>query len=289
MPGSDGMLVCQQSGKVAAMHLHEDDIDYIASRFVEARRAAIALGAFPRVLPDTLADAYRVQERAIALDGRAIAGWKVAGIRPDLREGLGANRLAGPIMAGNAHHLPAGGAVRAPVFTGGFAALEAEFVAVFGHDLLPIDGVFTAETITEALSGLHAGSEIASSPLATLNDLGPTAVVSDHGNNAGAVVGPEITGWRNADLSALTSRMLINGNVAGEGSAANVMGGPLGALQFLAENLLARGRYLRAGDIVLTGMTTGIHQVVPGDRGRIEFSGAAACDIEVIAATPIGL
>jgi len=271
------------------VHLPEDDVDYIASRFVEARRAAIALDAFPRALPDTLADAYRVQERAIVLSGRAIAGWKVAGIRPDLREHLGANRLAGPIMAGNVHYLPAGGTARAQVFTGGFAALEAEFVAVFGRDLLPVDGTFTVETIVGALSGLHAGSEIASSPLATLNDLGPTAVVSDHGNNAGAIVGPKIDGWHGADLSSLTSRMLINGNVAGEGSAANVMGGPLAALQFLAEHLLARGRHLRTGDVVLTGMTTGIHQVVSGDRGRIEFSGAAACDIEVVAATPVGL
>lgn len=270
------------------MRLQDNDVDHIAARFVEARRAAKALDAFPGIQPGTLADAYRVQERAIALNGRAVVGWKVAGVRPDLRERLGASRLAGPIMADNVHYLPTGGTAQAPVFVGGFAALEAEFVAVFARDLQPIDGSFTAESITEALSALHAGSEIASSPLETLNDLGPTAVVSDHGNNAGAVVGPEIPGWRSADLSGLTSRMLINGNVAGEGSAANVMGGPIAALQFLAEHLLTRGRQLRAGDIVLTGMTTGIHQVVPGDRGRIEFSGTTACDIEVVAATAAG-
>ncbi len=270
------------------MRLSDDDVDYIASRFVDARRAAVALDHFPRTLPTTLADAYRVQERAIALSGRIVAGWKVAGIRPDLREALGANRLAGPIMAGSIHRLPDGGTARVPVFVGGFAALEAEFTAVFGHDLLPVEGKFSAEAIKAALSGLHAGTEIASSPLATLNDLGPTAVISDHGNNAGAVVGPEIAGWRHAEPSSLASRMLINGNVAGEGSADKVMDGPLGALQFLAEHLLSRGRYLRAGDVVLTGMTTGIHQVVPGDRARIEFSAAAGCDIEVVAASPVG-
>lgn len=263
-----------------------EDVDHIAACFVEARRSAKALRAFPGTLPSTLSDAYRVQERAISLSGRAIAGWKVAGIRPDLREALGASRLAGPILAGSIQHLPSGGTARAPVFSGGFAALEAEFTAVFGRDLRPVDGRLTPETITAALSGLHAGSEIASSPLATLNDLGPTAVISDHGNNAGAIVGPELVGWRNAELPTLTSSMLINGSVAGEGSAANVMGGPVAALQFLAEHLFSRGRYLRAGDVVLTGMTTGIHQVEPGDRGRIEFSGVSACDIEVVAATP---
>lgn len=266
-----------------------DVVDHIASCFVQARRSASKLDAFPGALPSTLNDAYRVQERAIALNGRAIAGWKVAGIRPDLREGLGANRLAGPIMAGNVHRLPNGGTAPARVFVGGFAALEAEFTAVFARDLLPTDGKFLPEAIMMALSGLHAGSEIASSPLAALNDLGPTAIISDHGNNAGAVVGPEIAGWRNTDLSSLTSRMLINDKVVGEGSAANVMGGPIGALQFLAEHLMTRGRYLRAGDVVLTGMTTGVHQVTPGDRARIEFSGATACEIEVVVAVPAGL
>lgn len=264
------------------------DVDHIAACFVEARRSTKALAAFPGTLPSTLVDAYRVQERAICLSGRAIAGWKVAGIRPDLRETLGASRLAGPIMAGSIQCLPGGGTARAPVFLGGFAALEAEFTAVFGRDLTPVNGGFTPEIIMAALSGLHAGSEIASSPLATLNDLGPTAVISDHGNNAGAIVGPEIGGWRDAELPNLTSRMLINGNVVGEGSAANVMGGPIAALQFLAEHLLSRGRYLGAGDVVLTGMTTGIHQVSSGDRGRIEFSGVPGCDIEVVAATPVG-
>ena len=187
------------------------------------------------------------------MSGRAIAGWKVAGIRPDLRQTLGASRLAGPIMSGNVQHLPNGGTARMPVFAGGFAALEAEFVAVFARDLLPVDGTFTAESITAALSGLHAGSEIASSPLAPLNDLGPTAVVSDHGNNAGAVCRARDSRLaHSAEPSTLTSRMTVNGSVAGEGSAANVVGGPIAALQFLAEHLWTRGRHLRTGDIVLT-------------------------------------
>ncbi len=56
--------------------------------------AGASLDAYPGPLPATLAESYRIQESAISADGRAIAGWKVAGIRPDLREGLGASRLA---------------------------------------------------------------------------------------------------------------------------------------------------------------------------------------------------
>lgn len=260
------------------------EIEKIASAFVTARRRAEKLEAFPGALPATLADAYRVQERALALDGRPVAGWKVAGIRPDLRPVLGADRLAGPIFADNVRRLPDGGRAEAAVYQGGFAALEAEFVAVFARDLKPGPAGVTAAAVLDALEGLHAGSEVASSPLASLNDIGPLAVVCDHGNNAGAIVGPLIADWRNLPAEQLASRMLIDGQVAGEGTAASVAGGPVAALVFLAENLRRRGRYLGKGDVVLTGMTTGIHPVKPGSLGRIEFAGAAACDIDVVAA-----
>ncbi|TBW37017.1 2-keto-4-pentenoate hydratase [Siculibacillus lacustris] len=265
------------------MHLSQPDIDAIAAAFVAARREARILDAFPGPLPTSLADAYRVQERAIALGGRRLAGWKVAMIRPDLRANLGADRICGPIYADVVHDLPQGGGATVTVYDGGFAALEAEFAARFARDLEPGPDGFDDATILAALASLHAGSEVASSPLPTLNDIGPVAVVCDHGNNAGAVVGPELPGWRTTAPAAFASKMLVDGVVEGEGSAASVPGGPLGALRFLAEQLATRGRHLAAGDVVLTGMTTGIHTVRPGSHGRIVFSGVSDCDIAVVA------
>ena len=66
----------------------------IAESFVAARRAGTALGAFPGDIPAELSDAYVVQDAAIRLDARAVAGWKVGRINPPLN---GIDRLAGPI------------------------------------------------------------------------------------------------------------------------------------------------------------------------------------------------
>lgn len=256
----------------------------IATAFLAARRGVRPLAAFPGPLPQTLAEAYAAQEAGIALDGRPVRGWKVAGIAPALRAMAGADRLAGPIFEGTIRELPAGGGTSVPVIEGGFAALEAEFAARFARDLEPGAGGFTHDVILDALEGIHAGMEVASSPLPTLNEVGPFAVICDRGNNMGAVLGPKLPSWRTAPLDQMTSRMEIDGVVVGEGNAARVAGGFLASLAFLAEQLASRGRRLRAGDIVLTGMTTGIHQVRPGAQARLVFGGVPACAVSVVAA-----
>ncbi len=274
-----------RDGENDVKRLTDREVEVIADAFVSARREARVLDRFPGDLPATLDDAYRVQEAQIALDGRPVVGWKVAMIRPDLRAALGAERICGPIFAGLVADLPEGGAADVAVHDGGFAALEAEFVARFAADLEPGPDGFDDARIASALASLHAGAEVASSPLPPINEIGPIAVVCDRGNNAGAVVGPTLPDWRTADPATLTSEMLVDGVSVGRGSAASVPGGPIGALAFLADNLAKRGRKLRAGDVVLTGMTTGIHIVVPGSSGRIVFGGVAACDMRVVAVT----
>lgn len=243
----------------------------IAKAFTTARREARALPAFPGALPATLADAYAIQDAAVALWPARIAGWKVAGIAPEFRERFGAPRLAGPAFAANVLRLDGDALLRFPIFAGGFAAIEAEFILRMGADAEPEDAD-DENRLAEKVAAMHGGAEIASSPFAGINELGPTSVISDFGNNAGLLVGDEIPDWRALSLDALTSRASVNGAVVGEGSAARVAGGPLAALAFLVKALAERGRRLSAGDLVSTGMTTGIHKLAPGDEVLIEFS-----------------
>ena len=254
------------------------DVAALSRALTEARRAVRPLAAFPGPLPGSLADSYAVQEAGIVGWPDAIAGWKVAGIHPDFRSGLGAERLAGPIFARQVARCEAGGAATFSVFPGGFAAIEAEIVAELAHDL-SAESELSPDGLRASVWALRAGMENAGSALATINDLGPLAVASDFGNNAGLVVGPEIPGWRDRADAELCARTEINGQPVGQGHAGLVAGGPFGALAFLARHLIARGRPLRAGQFVSTGMMTGIHLVQPGDKVRIVFSG----DVEIVA------
>ncbi|WP_284176754.1 hypothetical protein [Rhabdaerophilum sp. SD176] len=258
----------------------------IASAFRAARLDARALPGFPGIVPATLAEAYRVQDAAIAGFPDQVAGWKIAGIAPEWRDRLGAARLAGPVMRRQVRFASNGTEMPFPVFPDGFAAVEAEFILCLGQDI-PDDLTASEDGLLPYVGALHAGVETAGSPFAGINDLGPCSVISDLGNNSGIIVGPAISGWENRDWARLTARCSINGELAGEGSAARVMDGPLAAFGFLVTHLRARGYALKAGDYISTGMTTGIHLVAPGDLAEFEFAGGIRFSARAVSARPV--
>ena len=252
----------------------------IATAFVEARRAARALESYPGNAPQDLGTAYRIQDAAIALDGRSIKGWKVGRINPPLDAQLGANRLAGPIFADTVV-APANGDVPVmPVFADGFAAAEAELLLHIAPGMAGARPVTDAET-RAVIDEVRLGMEIASSPYPGINADGPAVTASDFGNNHGLVMGAPLLDWQEIDLCAIPVRTLIDGAVIGEATAATMLDGPYGAVRFLLANLAERGIDISGGTWVSTGAITGVHQVVPGQAVQAEFGthGSVQCMI----------
>ena len=252
----------------------------VASAFVAARREARALTSYPGERPADLPGAYRIQDHAISLDGRAVAGWKVGRIFPPDDARLGSNRLAGPIFADSARRAETGDMPEMPVFAAGFAAAEAEMLlhlAPGWTGTVPSDDIGTRALLDD----VRLGIEIASSPYPRINADGPAVTASDFGNNAGLVIGPELTGWQEIDLCAIPVRTEIDGVEVGAASAATMLDGPFGAVRFLLTNLSARGFDLGGGLWVSTGAITGVHKVEIGARVMASFGhyGEVQCRI----------
>ena len=258
----------------------------IAARFVQARLAGQALPEFPGAPPPDLASAYATQDAAIALWPDTLAGWKVGYIAPERRDVSGEDRLVGPIFTRAIWRQAAGGTVDVPVFVGGFAAVEAEYVFVLGADAPEGKTLWTAEEALALVATLHIGIETAGSPLATINVLGPTVVVSDFGNNAGLVLGPEIADWRRRDEAGLLCETFIDEKIVGRGGAASVPGGLGAAFAFALGRCARRGLPLRAGMLVTTGAATGIHDILAGQSARIHFGAAGDLRCRAVAARP---
>jgi len=162
-----------------------------------------------------------------------------------------------------------------------FLAADANCTAVVRGERAPVDEVVTrlatlcrdhdlALLLDVVLDRVAAGS-----PLAAINDLGPTVVVSDFGNNAGLLLGPAIPDWSRRRLESLTCETFIEEERVGRGGAASLPGGLLEAVAFALGRCARRGLPMKAGYVISTGAATGIHEISIGESARVKFDGVA--------------
>ncbi|HOU66057.1 MAG TPA: 2-keto-4-pentenoate hydratase [Thermomonas sp.] len=259
----------------------------IVGAFLQARRDGASLAEFPGEIPHDLVAAYEVQDLAISQWPDQVVGWKVGYIAPDRRDASGDERLLGPIFA-RQFWTATGGIAPIPVFAGGFAAIEAEYVLRLDADA-PADQLeWTADEAAALPATLFLGLEVASSPLATINVLGPRVVVSDFGNNNGLLLGAEVPDWTARDEDGLVAETFIEGTSVGTGGACRLPGGLRGAFAFALARSARRGRPLRRGEWVATGNATGIHDIEVGQHGKVEFAGLGVLEVVATAAAPDG-
>lgn len=260
----------------AAMNLHN-----IAKGFVAARRNGQAPIDYPGPLPQSLEQGYAIQDLAIAAHGDRIAGWKVGRIGEADLPHYDVDRLAGPIFAGLVRTYD-GTAVAMPVFAGGFAAAEAEFVLRIGDELPPGRSDYTMEEASALVDAVHVGIEIASSPFPGINGNGPAVTISDFGNNHGLIVGPEIPDWRTSGFERWPVQLEIDGNEVGRATTETMLDGAVGAVRFLIGLLGRRGITVHKGSWISTGAVTGVHEVRPGQNVVARFGDnlAVRCMIE---------
>ncbi|KRG68576.1 2-keto-4-pentenoate hydratase [Pseudoxanthomonas dokdonensis] len=262
---SDNTAIPSTPSDEAALHV-------IAEAFTRARAQGRHLDAFPAEIPANLVSAYRIQDAAIERWPDRVVGWKVGYIAAERRDESADDRLLGPIFARRLQDARSDGNVFS-IFDGGFGAVEAEYVMRLDSDAPAHQLEWTPEQAAALPSTLFIGLEVASSPLATINQLGPRVVVSDFGNNNGLIVGQEIPGWAAREDSALTCTTYIDEQQVGQGGATTLPGGLRSAFAFALARSAKRGRPLKAGDLIATGNATGIHDILPGQRARIVFDG----------------
>jgi len=270
---------------VAQTHSTTPELARIADAFVSARLQGASLGDFPGRIPDELVTAYQVQDLAIARWPDRVVGWKVGFIAAERRDGSGDDRLLGPIFARGLLDASLDD-LQFPIFSGGFGAVEAEYVLRLQADVAPDKLDWSADDVSRVPATLHMGVEVASSPLATINVLGPRVVVSDFGNNNGLILGARILDWPGIADEKLTCQTYIDDVLVGSGGASSLPGGLRAAFAFALSRSARRGRPLKAGDLVATGNATGIHDIVAGQTARIDFAGFGEIACRARWATP---
>lgn len=225
----------------------------------------------------SIEDAYEVQHRVIAsrvASGEIAVGYKVGCTSRAIRRQFG---LKEPIC----------GRVLAPhVFCGDTVlrwhdyvscAVEPEFVLRIGKDLA--DEVDDERELVEAIEYISPGIEVHNYRFwfgkPTLQEL-----VASNGIHAGLVVGDVKVRPARIDFDMEGVGLFKNGDLAASGIGAEIMGGPLKSLRWLANHLIGRGEFLRAGQIVIPGSAVELVAVDPGDRVAARFTHVGCVEAE---------
>jgi len=201
-----------------------------------------------------LEDAYRIQDALHGLMREAgrgdIVGWKIALTSQAMQRMTGIDRpVCGAIFSSTVHASPA----RRSLADHHHLGVEFEVAVRLGADLDIAAGPWRSETVAERIEACLPAFELVEDGDADYASLDAFTLVAQNTWNGGVVLGAPITDWRALDLANARTRCWIDDLPAGEGRAGDALGHPLEAVAWLANQLNARGRALRAGMIVMTG------------------------------------
>jgi len=237
----------------------------------------------PELAPRDLAEAYLIQSEYVALRSATrgnVTGYKIALTTPAMRamvrvgDSIAGCMLDKTILRGNS-------SVRAA----DFVRLIVEFEIAFelAEDLPAIGAPYGRKRVAGAVAAVMPALELADDRGADYAILPGNALTlaADNAWNEGAVLGAPVRDWKNINLTDLQAVATVNGANVGSGYGRDVMGHPLDALAWLANNLAARGLGLWRGDVVLTGSLVTSKFPKSGDLIRFEAGVLGAVELRV--------
>ena len=232
--------------------------------------------------PASLDEAYMVQDEVHRLFREAgwgeLGGHKIALTSKAVQELCGVDQPAGGgIFARTIQRSPA--ALRISDFM--HLGLEFELGVRLGRDL-PAEGApYDRASVAPAVAACMPAFELIEDRGADYGDLDAASILADKCWCGGVVLGPEVADWQGLDLAATPVELIWNGAVVDHGVTGAVMGHPFEALAWLANLLAARGRGMRAGEIVITGSALRTRFPEAGDRITYRIAGLGEASMRV--------
>lgn len=257
---------------------------------VAARRAAQSLLAAhkanvqfrsigPPDKPATIADAYDIQDRYVALlrgeHGDAV-GYKVGLTSATMQTFCGIDHpIAGVVLRSRVHR--SGATVRRADF--GRLGLEFEIAVRITSDVPVTAAPCTAAMIAPHVGGVCAAMEIVDDRAADYSSLDVLSLVADNSWNGGIVLSEFASKW--PDLERVLGRATKDGVGFGEGHGRDILGHPFNSVAWLATQLNSRGEGLKAGQVVMTGSV--MKTVFPDADAsyRFDLDGIGAVEVQI--------
>jgi 2-keto-4-pentenoate hydratase len=240
----------------------------IARALAEARLAGVKLQAYPGPVPTSLAEAYAVQAEAARLTGWQAIGWKIGCTSKEAQRALNTDApFPGPVYR---ERLFSSGDL-VPTEATNTRLAEPEIAFRMARALGPRDKPYDVDEVLAAVAEAMPAIEVVNPrlPGGFADPLG--WFIADGALNDALVLGPGVEPLARAAYREIAVAVTVNGKPGTTGSGAMALGGPELALTWLVNHLSARGLALEAGQVVSTGVVTGLFSAAPGDVVVADF------------------
>ena len=217
------------------------------------------------ITPD---DAYHIQlenvKRVLAM-GHTISGKKIGLTSPGIQKQMGVSEpdyghLFAAMDCGD-------GKVKTDALL--FPKIEGEIAFILKADLS--GGKVTREDVVKATDYVVAAFEIVDSRITDWKIKLPDTI-ADNASSGRYVLGHRQFRPDEVKLPEVTMKLYKNGQLAGEGTGAAVMGDPCVSVAWLANRLWDYGVVLKAGEVILSGAFSAAPVAAKGDVFTAEFS-----------------
>jgi len=237
------------------------------------RSGTVIAGLAAPMWPESRAEGYAIQARLMAHTSKPLFGWKIAATSVAGQKHINVDGpLAGRILAERV--VPNGSEVR--LGSNRMRVAEAEFAFKMAQSLPPQEADYSQAEVLAAIGTLHLAIEVPDSRFADFKIVGAAQLIADNACAHVFMKGPPVAAdWRGIDLSTHKVVGTISGRrgraVRNEGMGSNVLGGPLIAMTWIANELSRIGIGLTADEVVTTGTCIAPLPLHEGDIAIADF------------------
>ena len=257
--------------------LTADEIKAAAAALDRAERSRKQIGLLSLKHPDaTMDDAYAIQDAWVKhkrAAGRKAIGWKIGLTSKAMQYALNISTpdsgvLFDDMLFEDGATIPGDRFIQ--------PRIEAEIAFVMkaplkGPDVSIFDVLNATDYVTPALEILD--TRVLRVDPETRKARTIVDTIADNASSGGFVLGSSPRLLRQLDLRLCGMVLEVNGQVQSSGAGRACFGNPLNAARWLADMMVAKGRPLQAGDIILTGALGPMATVRSGHAVDVRISG----------------
>ena len=234
------------------------------------------------IRPPDMATAYRMQDvlvkRLLTRQGGMQIGYKIACTSDGVQQLLKVDGpLFGQLLSFSSYQSPA--KVRAADFR--VCVIEPEFAFRMKSDVPMTQTPYSAESIGPFIEAILPSIEIVTHHFVDWAKVGAPSIAADNAIHGAWVRGKPFKEWATLDLLTHRVSLTVNGQLFDEGTGAAVLGHPLNALAWLANELHKQGKQLREGELITTGVCMNVYSAQAGDELQADFGSLGAVDVSI--------